>query len=355
MDLPNSFSGCIKQLLTRTTNLAASERPSAGAAGECVTLRRFCLMKNAGGHERWRGARGPFFFQSATLESDVLEFLRSDAGWCQVKDALMAEQDKKQCMSADEQALKRELIYSLMPDDTATGKTLNGQRVLGSCPLKRLVAFNKALKEEMKPQLMQLGQNLQQKLAKLSIDDLGISGRHFCSTPPMDWFNFFATIQAMHVGKRSDKEHFDGGASIVHMGLSLWGERRVSVEATEMSSCARAEGAVWNCDQSLPRRLQLDQQAGDFYMGNFAAVWHQVHHDDQESSSQQLYEMDGERYKLAIMFRTCCFAGIARATKVAPTPKIVWEIICHELQAVFASACKLPTLANVLREHDKLL
>ena len=107
-------------------------------------------MKNAGGHERWRGARGPFFFQSATLESDVLEFLRSDAGWCQVKAALMAEQDKKQCMSADEQALKRELIYSLMPDDTATGKTLNGQRVIGSCPLKRLVAFNNALKEEMK-------------------------------------------------------------------------------------------------------------------------------------------------------------------------------------------------------------
>ena len=84
----------------------------------------------------------------------------------------------------------------------------------------------------MKPQLMQLGQNLQQKLAKLSIEDLGVSGRHFCSTPPMDWLNFFATIQAMRVGKRSDKEHFDGGASIVHMGLSLWGERRVSVEAT---------------------------------------------------------------------------------------------------------------------------
>ena len=120
MDHPNSFSGCIKQLLTRTTNLAASERPSADAAGECVSFQRFQLLQNAVGHERWRGERGPFFFQKSTLESDVLELLRSDPAWCHVKDALMNGHERKQCMGVEEQECKRELIYSMMPGDTAT-------------------------------------------------------------------------------------------------------------------------------------------------------------------------------------------------------------------------------------------
>ncbi len=41
--------------------------------------------------------------------------------------------------------------------------------------------------------------------------------------PIREWFNQFVSIQFMRPNARDDVRHFDGGASILHMGLTLWG------------------------------------------------------------------------------------------------------------------------------------
>ena len=71
----------------------------------------------------------------------------------------------------------------------------------------------------------------------------------------------YASIQLMDPGERDDGWHTDGGCSLLHAGVTLFGTRTVQVKT----------------HPALPQ-LMLEQKPGSFYVGNLAALEHNVHH-----------------------------------------------------------------------------
>ena len=71
----------------------------------------------------------------------------------------------------------------------------------------------------------------------------------------------YAVIQVMKPGKRDDPAHFDGAASLLHAGLTVWGRRGLEIRPLPTDQ--------W---QNFP------QEPGSFYVGNLCAGWHKVAH-----------------------------------------------------------------------------
>ena len=95
-------------------------------------------------------------------------------------------------------------------------------------PCLRLLAWGEAFKEINEPWLVQLGTELRRAFADVGEDQLGDNGKELANTDPKSWINKFVVLQAMKTDPGIDELHFDGGASLIHMGLTLYGRRRLS-------------------------------------------------------------------------------------------------------------------------------
>ena len=73
----------------------------------------------------------------------------------------------------------------------------------------------------------------------------------------------YVSIQLMQPGVRDDGWHTDGGCSLLHASVTLFGTRSVEV---------KAEGKP---------QVTLDQEPGSFYVGNLAALEHNVRHHEE--------------------------------------------------------------------------
>ena len=83
------------------------------------------------------------------------------------------------------------------------------------------------------------------------------------STPPTEWLFKYIMIQVMRPGSRRDKRHVDGGASLLHLGLSVCGTRTLE---------------FWEVGREQPHRAT--QRDGDVYISSPALFEHQVVHGD---------------------------------------------------------------------------
>ena len=69
----------------------------------------------------------------------------------------------------------------------------------------------------------------------------------------------YASVQMMKIGKREDGWHTDGGASLLHAGLTLFGSRTLLINTEDDTGC-----------------ISLPQKPGSFYIGNLCALEHNV-------------------------------------------------------------------------------
>ena len=65
----------------------------------------------------------------------------------------------------------------------------------------------------------------------------------------------------LKVGEREDGWHTDGGASLLHAGLTIFGSRQLLVKVKGEEGC-----------------ICLAQRPGSFYVGNLCALEHNVAH-----------------------------------------------------------------------------
>ena len=141
--------------------------------------------------------------------------------------------------------------------------------------------------------------------------------------------------QRMKTGAgRLDKKHVDGGASIIHLSLSLFGTRKL---------------LFWEKDDVEPHVLILRE--GDVYISSPAAYEHQVLHDDDSASGEELLEFGGMGpVKLAIQLRCDTFAS-ARARAPPASPKVVHEAASEAVQRwLLEVPLALPTLEEAQAE-----
>ena len=82
----------------------------------------------------------------------------------------------------------------------------------------------------------------------------------------------------MKPSERYDPAHFDGGASLLLGGLTIFGSRHLE--------CMVAASAAGEEDWEV-----LPQRPGSFYVGNLCASWHRVRHLEQPDHFAQPLEM----------------------------------------------------------------
>ena len=199
---------------------------------------------------------------------------------------------------------------------------------------------------------------IREALLAIPKEELSPNGRFFLGTPARRWFNKMAAIQIMKSRARGDPAHFDGGASILSLGLGLWGRRAVQWHM-----------AVPAVDQSKRRRTLKDprqreaspswnhlQRPGSVYMGNLTAAWHQVIHDGNTIPGEAFVPSNGEECKVTVLLRTDAFADYrARTASSSPGPVKVHEIATAVMvEALRARAMELPTLQECLACHAHL-
>ena len=149
----------------------------------------------------------------------------------------------------------------------------------------------------------------------------------------------YATVQMMRPGQRLDPKHFDGGASLLHMAISVFGSRLVH---------------CWF--QEADAHEVFRQDAGDIYIGNMVAVEHQVEHLEVSQQSTLYREADGsDEFVVAVMFRSDIFRWArSRKLKGKPVPVGMYDKVNEIVAQHLASEpFVIPDFASVLRSFTE--
>ena len=146
-------------------------------------------------------------------------------------------------------------------------------------------------------------------------------------------------IQAMKPSSfREDPRHSDGGASLVHLGLSLFGNRSLR---------------IWGHGSAQPQ--QLDWTRGDVYISNPGAFEHQVVHRDVPEKSTygdfdkplpDLLDFGGMGpCKVAVQLRCSVFKR-NRGTNPPASPIIAFQAASAVVAWLVEAELRLPSLAE---------
>ena len=121
----------------------------------------------------------------------------------------------------------------------------------------------------------------------------------------------------MRPSERQDPAHFDGAASLLHAGLTVWGRRGLEVRLAKPAQGAPEE---WK---------KFPQQPGSFYIGNLCAPWHRVVHLPPEQAEPLHRSSDSEEgVHIAAMLRSAVFAEArARCSSSRASPAEVYDVV----------------------------
>ena len=308
------------ECLQGCTELDPTRRLTAQMAAETLFLDGKALrcFATPSGCSSWIAARGEFCLQFGDIEEDVRAYICGDSWWTEEAPALLDFPKRKKGAPDADKDNKVEVVYTAEEAKPGADATLNGAPVRGRCPIVRLNAWLRAFKIVNAAIIEQMDEEMVALLARLSLDDLGLNGRYFLTNQAAaDWFCKFISLQMLSTAERLDTAHFDGGASILHMGLTLWGRRRLYLNLADP-----AERLIPLAGPAADEWVVTHQRPGSLYLANLCAPYHQVGHEGEDDSDDLFDAPSGQSYKVAIMFRTSCFGyARARTTSSPPNPK----------------------------------
>ena len=264
---------CRDEILTGLLTLSPDMRISASAG--CDHFDKYDALKiNYAAH----ASRGDIILRAGNLEPVLLEWLQADPhlpGLAQHIEGYGKR--RKVCTAASESMLNLKYEETGYVTTQAPSSTrCNSMDMSNELEAKRIVAFMRAFREINRNWLLQLTDKVHKAVQRLPEEVLGSNGRDFLTSCFTDTALCYATIQVMKGGQRYDPGHFDGGASLLHAGLTLFGQRAV---------------AYLDVDGMWTQQLQ---KPGDLYVGNLTAAFHQVEHFHPEEAEPLLYNEEAE-------------------------------------------------------------
>jgi len=262
-----------------------------------------------GSDSEFVGERAGFSLLQGTLLHEVLQWLRADDCFARSLEdwyatfrsvGVSASVAKRQRV---EQENKVEVIGVTQPLSS-----FMGQRHPAMLPI-RIRAFVKAFKDANREALACLGVLMKQALMELSDEDIKENGKHLRDSAPDDWIMVGGSLQLMKPDARCDPVHFDGGASLLRCGLTLFGSRLLHVNQAESKSA-----------------LLLRNKPGDMYIGCLAACSHFVEHVG-EARCQDLLRVDGfGDVEVALMLRCGTFKhAYSISGRCPPKPLVTFQ------------------------------
>ena len=302
------------------------------------------------------GKNGVGTIAAGDLDQDLLRYLQKCPSWNR-----LAEQRLKtgatcsKCVRGEEAALglKTEIVGIVDEVNPPQCRSLNRDTNLQLIPSERFAAFVRAIRIKWRPWLEQLGHKMREAVQADGMPDTisRQNGKPILEEEFADNAFAYASIQLMQPGPRNDGWHTDGGCSLLHASVTLYGTRSVEV---------RVEGK---------EQVTLDQVPGSFYVGNLSALEHNVRHheeckctfdgaagtaQDGAAGTAQASEGD-QRLQIAVMIRSDVFRECrARKINATPGPAEFFRVVNYTVAQHLAHVpVALPDLAEVLDEETR--
>ena len=299
------------------------------------------------------GERGPFVAAVGQLQADVLTWLRGDSIFQHRAGAIKASPEGGAGRRAEN---GHKLEIGLLPK-SGKRKTVNGVRC--DVPFERLQQWVLAFKGVNALQFQNLTHSLHAGLASLDPDELSANGRHLRDGQSRDWAFELGVMQIMQPGVRLDPIHFDGGASLLLMGIALAGSRIThlvhSGPAAFSSKTAKREDEASAWDQDRARKVlaevlpgskvaSIRSIPGTVYVASMTSPQHLVEHIGSETD---LLDVDGFGPSSVVIILRCSVYRHSRGCR-APNPKNVHEIALSVVNRWLSSMpLRLPTMQQM--------
>ena len=261
------------------------------------------------------GKHGRASICAGFLEEEVLDYLQH----CPALAAMSAECragnfEANGCISDAEaqRRMKREFVgYVTGAEHPPRCRSLNNDANLEPLRSDRIAAFGRALRAGASGWLHQLQERMRAEIRRvgLPVDYLPNAGP-FIDEDLRDNALVYASVQVMKVGVREDGWHTDGGASLLHAGVTIYGSRRLQVRLGHDGSC-----------------ISLPQQPGSFYVGNVCAIEHNVEHVEAAPGTWGAAPPESQ-LQVAVMLRSDLFRqNRARRINACPGPRELFRVV----------------------------
>lgn len=232
----------------------------------------------------------------------------------------------------------------------SVSSSINGLDASKPVPMARIVTFVRAFKAVNSKALIRLHSMLVGALRVLGPVELGKNGDELKVQSPAEWMASLGVVQIVSDSfTGSEPWHYDGGASFIHIGLTLYGSRHLVCRVKADTTTPRTD-QVW-------KEITLDQKPGSFYLSNICGVEHQVRH----SASLRKEPADNlwtwptgsgtrNRSHVSVMLRTSLFRfARGRCQAHLPGPLRVFELGSAAVSAWLKEVTlQLPTLRDCL-------
>ena len=225
----------------------------------------------------FEGKRHPWTIISGCMLPDVLEWLREDAA------------DLKDWKRARQARIGKKYVLAGRVVENAASRSLNDLDISRPLPAPRLRAWLAAFRHSnAEPRKRMLGQ-AHAALKRMSKEELKQNGNRFLDNPVETWFLAAGEIHIFDKPIQLEEEcHQDGGASILHLNMTLYGRRTLE--------CFTGQAQPASCSWGLV--------PGTVYFGTLTGPEHEVTHSLPKSAQETL---DG--HSISINLRTCLFPG----------------------------------------------
>ena len=290
-------------------------------------------------------AQGPLSLAEGRLDPRLLLWLQTDPAWERLAGSASGAFDGcKQCLKPGEAEKENKYeeagFVREFPPKTTVLATMDASQPSTATRVRQFMRALLALNHRW---LVQLTAKVRKCLRGCGEKFLGRNGEEFLKECFSDTAWAYLTVQMMLPGARFDPKHIDGGASLLHLGLTIFGSRLLHVWLNE------------------ERTLVFEQHPGSIYIGNMCAAEHQVEHFD-DARKQELFHPTGagsaseqKAYLIAIMLRSDVFRwSRARKLKGKPTPVDMFDLINKTVaEHVSTVAFVIPDFATVVGKYDE--
>ena len=260
--------------------------------------------------------RGLVTIIEARLQEELTRYLQLDPWWSEIYARLAGiSSPKKQCIGEHELSLGlkyEEAGYvSVEAPECKVIASLPAHELFGAL---RVVDFARVFMQLNDKWFREVTRKIRKQLSRMPADVIGDNGADFLLDCLSKTGLAYAIVQLMRPGERFDPKHYDGGASLLHMGLTPWGRRRLD--------CFFQDTTV-----------SIEQSSGSIYMGNLCTVEHQVKHYDADAAAplfqpEGRHKKDSKSFLVTVMFRCDIFRhSQSRQLKMPPTPADVYKIV----------------------------
>ena len=224
----------------RITARAASATPGLQGGGQLLPS-----------HPNVSAQRGKLTLVQGAMEPALLLLLQNDPYWKEICEQMESGKCGRCCATSAEQTLglkSEELGY--VGDEPPATSRCNNLAATAPTKARSVRAFLRAFLAKNEPALLELQRRIKVGLQKLPRSYLGDNGEDFLKADIMKTAFCYAYIQVMRARQRRDPPHYDGGASWLHMGLTIFGRRKLHWNLPAQDS---ANGNFSNTADSPPR------------------------------------------------------------------------------------------------------